>query len=198
MSIRRPAGLRPAYCLPVLLTISAALCFATALPAWGSTDVVALERFGKGGDSMPAVAESFVDEAFFSRDMTAAAASREYYTAVYTVPASVERPGRTVKEDDTPFATVERRPVQRPALGMWLSNPEDEIVDVTVSVRLAGEVRNHLVRVEPERSVGLDLTLWDGVESLVLIAFTPFEARVELTAEGVDVSESLDVLAPIV
>lgn len=172
-------------------------------PTWGaeSSEVVDLARFGKAGDLKPTVAESFIAESFYTQDMTAAAASREYYTAVYSVPSSVERPARPEKLAGETRVSVERAPIMRPAVGLALSNPGEEIVDVTVSLRFAEGVRNHLVRVEAGDSVGVGLADAPGLESIVLLAFAPFEARVELGASGLDAvdfdaSVALDVMAP--
>ncbi|MCG8456457.1 MAG: hypothetical protein MI919_09255 [Holophagales bacterium] len=193
-SIRPPV--RPGRSAAACLALSALALAAPAPGAAASGEVLDLARFGKAGDLMPAVAEGLVDRSFYTQDMTAAAASREYYTAVYSVPSGFERPQRPAKRAGELYAGVERVPAESPALGLALGNPGDEIVDVTVSFRSAEGVHNHLVRIAAGDSVGIRLTESADPETVVLLAFSPFEASIELAAGGLDRSEALDVMPP--
>ena len=157
------------------LALPALVLAAPAPGAAGSGEVLDLARFGKAGELKPAVAEGLVDMSFYTQDMTAAAASRECYTAVYFVPSGFERPQRPAKRTGELHAGLERVPAASAALGLGLGSSSDEIVDVTVSLRSAEGVHNHLVRIAAE---GFDR------ERLRAGQAHPLAARAEAEAGG--------------
>lgn len=204
--LRRPPSVRSLLSRRLPVGILALGLLAVPVSA---EEVVDLSRFGKAGDLRPTVGESFIDEGFYTQDMTAAAASRQYHTAAWSMPTRVDGPARVEKFDGGELrVSTSAQSLGRAQLGLVLSNPQAEgpqaeLVDVTVSLRHAEGVRNYLVRLEGGETRGLTLPSatpeLGRLETVLLLAFSPFSAEIQLeTTPGSLRSESLDVMAPIV
>ena len=160
------------------------LSLATA-PAYGSASglghsLAELGDFGADGARVPEVAREFLDEGFFTRDLTASFDNGQNYTASLAVPQEALR-----RTEDLGRGLIHRREAVV-GLRLFLTNLADRPNDIAVSaVRDGGTIaRNALVRVEPGETLGLAADELAAYDEVRLLSIQSFEATAMLDLPG--------------
>ncbi|MEO1083064.1 MAG: hypothetical protein AAFY88_02365 [Acidobacteriota bacterium] len=186
----------------IATTASVCLLLLTTLPAHGrglsassGESLIPFEQITAEGSHVPEVGRQFLDEDFFTRDMTDAFNNGQNYTASLTLP------DRSVAQSLDPVnGLVHRTEVGSSRLLLYLTNLADAPNDIAISAIRAGGAVSHngLIRVEPGERLGVSADALADFDELRILSIQDFAATAVVgRAHGKARELELDTTAPL-